>query len=307
MGARAEGEPGLEAHDGTIRWRAPSPARSRAGRFRSARRPRRAAASQSRSAIVRMRTLVTAGASGSIARNASESTDARTAPGSVRAARAASPRAPARIAARHRRPPASPIPSRPPPGSRITASRPIRSHSSASSNQTCRSGVPSFRCRFPACARGSRCRCRLRGRRRRGKLPVQCDVGIDAVDDDLLQRGADPRDGELAGLAVRDELADHRIVVRRDLVAAVDVAVEPGSRARRAGGTARSSGRGAKRLRMLGVDATLDRVAVDAHVLLHERQRLARRDAELGLDDVDAGHELRHRCSTCSRVFISMK
>ena len=45
----------------------------------------------------------------------------------------------------------------------------------------------------------------------------------------------------------------------------------------------------------LGIDAALDRVAANVYVALRERQVLARRDTKLGLDDVDAGHELRHR------------
>jgi hypothetical protein len=44
-------------------------------------------------------------------------------------------------------------------------------------------------------------------------------------------------------------------------------------------------------LRILGVDAYLDGVAVQAHVLLPERQRLARRDAQLQLHQVEAGDE----------------
>ena len=41
--------------------------------------------------------------------------------------------------------------------------------------------------------------------------------------------------------------------------------------------------------------AALDRVAVEGHVPLLERQPLARRDPDLLLDDVDAGDELGHR------------
>ena len=48
-------------------------------------------------------------------------------------------------------------------------------------------------------------------------------------------------------------------------------------------------------VRVLGVDAHLDRVAVDAHVLLRERQRLAGRDADAGLHDVHARDHLGHR------------
>ena len=48
-------------------------------------------------------------------------------------------------------------------------------------------------------------------------------------------------------------------------------------------------------MRRLGVDPRLDGVAGQPHVLLRERERLARGDAQLLLDEVDAGDELGHR------------
>ena len=44
---------------------------------------------------------------------------------------------------------------------------------------------------------------------------------------------------------------------------------------------------------VLGVDPRLDRVAVEADVVLGERQRLAGGDPELQLDQVDAGDQPR--------------
>ena len=43
---------------------------------------------------------------------------------------------------------------------------------------------------------------------------------------------------------------------------------------------------------MLGVDAAFDRRAVDAHVLLRDRQRRAGGDLDLLVDEVDAGDHL---------------
>ena len=54
-------------------------------------------------------------------------------------------------------------------------------------------------------------------------------------------------------------------------------------------------GRGHERVRVLGVDAALDRVAALDDVALAERQLLAGGDADLLLDDVDAGDELGDR------------
>ena len=53
-------------------------------------------------------------------------------------------------------------------------------------------------------------------------------------------------------------------------------------------------GEGTKRVRMLGVDAALDRRALDAHVLLRDRQRRAGGDLDLLVDEIDAGDHLGH-------------
>jgi hypothetical protein len=47
--------------------------------------------------------------------------------------------------------------------------------------------------------------------------------------------------------------------------------------------------------RVLGVDAALDGVAALAQVGLREGQRLALRDRDLQLHEVEPGHHLRHR------------
>ena len=59
------------------------------------------------------------------------------------------------------------------------------------------------------------------------------DVGLDALDHHLGQRVAHARDRGLARVAVRDDLADQRIVVRRHVVAGVDVAIDAHARAAR--------------------------------------------------------------------------
>ena len=58
------------------------------------------------------------------------------------------------------------------------------------------------------------------------QLLVQQDVGLDALDDHLGQRDAHARDRLLAIVAVRDDLADHRVVVRRHEVVLVCVRVD---------------------------------------------------------------------------------
>src|SRR3546814_4336918 len=65
-------------------------------------------------------------------------------------------------------------------------------------------------------------------------LLLQRDVGLDAVDDHLAQRHAHAADGLFAVGAVDDQLADHRVVVRRHAIAFVDVRIH--AHARAAGG-----------------------------------------------------------------------
>src|SRR5216117_3205692 len=50
-----------------------------------------------------------------------------------------------------------------------------------------------------------------------------------------------------------------------------------------------------KRLRIRGVDSTLDGMAGEGHVVLRDRQRLAGRDPYLFLHDVKTGHHLGYR------------
>ncbi len=96
-----------------------------------------------------------------------------------------------------------------------------------------------------------------------------------------------------------DQLGDHRIVERRDAVVGLDAGVDPD-----AGQAllalefqdADTPGRRQKAvLRILGVEARLDRRALAADLALLERQRLAGGDAELPFDQIEAGDRLGDR------------
>ena len=50
--------------------------------------------------------------------------------------------------------------------------------------------------------------------------------GLDAVDDHLVERAAQPHQAFGAGLAVHDQLADQRVVVGRDHVALIDGGID---------------------------------------------------------------------------------
>ncbi len=94
---------------------------------------------------------------------------------------------------------------------------------------------------------------------------------------------------------MRDHLGDHRVVEGRDAVPGLEARVDAHGRV--AGAEAHledAAGRGQEIvLRILRVDARLDRRAAPDDVLLPERQGLARGHPELPLDEVEAGHRLR--------------
>src|SRR5690606_27800033 len=126
-------------------------------------------------------------------------------------------------------------------------------------------------------------------------LEVEAGVGADALDHQLLKRAPAPDDRLLARGAVNDELGDQRVVMRLHPVLLVGRRVE--SHAEPTGyvetrDLARRRGEGD---RVLGVDAELDGVPPEDDVLLLEGEALPHGDADLLLDQVDAGHHLRDR------------
>ena len=125
---------------------------------------------------------------------------------------------------------------------------------------------------------------------------------------ELVERAKHPHPRVLAVAAVDDQLRDHRVVETGDLGAGDDTRVHPDSGAARlAVGGDPTRRRQEAAGDVLGIDPALDRVAAQLHVLLPDRERLARGDEDL----------LRTRsipvtssvtvCSTWMRVFISMK
>src|SRR5665213_1130154 len=134
----------------------------------------------------------------------------------------------------------------------------------------------------------------LEGRVRQDLL-MQGGVGLDALDHQFSERIAHPRDGGIARIAVRDELADHGVIVRRYAVAGVHVAVDANAGAAGADQALASARRGHEGARILGIDAAFDGVAAELHVGLAEGQLLAGGDRELCLDQIDARDQLGHR------------
>ncbi|MNM87516.1 hypothetical protein D3C81_996990 [compost metagenome] len=122
------------------------------------------------------------------------------------------------------------------------------------------------------------------------------------------QRLAHPRQRLVAVLAPDDQLGDHRVVVRADGVALAHAGIDADAgramgviaahelhRGWRAQEAQRAGGRQELLVGVLGVDARFQRVAVDAQLLLRERQRLAGGDAQLPFDQVLPGDHLGDR------------
>src|SRR5581483_11372778 len=126
-------------------------------------------------------------------------------------------------------------------------------------------------------------------------LLVQWHVGLDPLDDHFRQGVLHAGDGRLARIAKGDDLADERVVVGRNVIARIHVAVDPDAGTARRVPQADGAGGGHEGLGILGVDAALDGVAPDLHIALHVGQPLAAGDEELRLHEVDAGHQLGHR------------
>ncbi len=133
------------------------------------------------------------------------------------------------------------------------------------------------------------------GKRRAGdEARQEIDVVVDADDAIVGQRLLHPRQRAVAVVVPDDQFRDHRIVEGRDgiafLDAGVDAHVEAFGRRRQMHELA---GRGQEVLgRVLGVDARFQRMAVDAQLLLHQRQLLAGGDAQLPFDEIEAGDHL---------------
>ena len=125
---------------------------------------------------------------------------------------------------------------------------------------------------------------------------MDLDVRGHAVDEELLERRAAAGDGRRAIRAPDDELAEQRVVVRRHLVARVQVRVHPDARPAGRVVALDDAGAGPEVVRrVLGVDPELDCVPAGHDVRLPKAEWLSRRDPDLERDEVDAGEHLGDR------------
>src|SRR3954471_19764971 len=127
------------------------------------------------------------------------------------------------------------------------------------------------------------------------QLLVERDGGLEAVDDEFLERAAQTHDAALAARAVDDQLGDHRVVIRRHPVAGVEARIDADVHAPRSDVILHEARRRREGLRVLGVDPAFDGVAAEADLVLLARETLAAGDADLLADEVDAGDIFGHR------------
>ena len=124
---------------------------------------------------------------------------------------------------------------------------------------------------------------------------MQRDIGLDALDCHFGERDAHPPDRLVAVLPVRDDFADQRVVVGRHRVALVNMRIDPDTGSPWRVIRRNAPGRWRETEWVLGIDAALYRVAAKLDVLLSHGEALARRDADLLLDDVDPSDHFGHR------------
>ena len=118
----------------------------------------------------------------------------------------------------------------------------------------------------------------------------EVDIVPDAADGEAAERAREPCARLLPRRPVRGELGDHRVVEHGDLGALDHARVDAHAALfrRRAEGLQPPDGGREIALRPLRIDARLDGPAVEADILLAEGERLARRDAQHLLHEVQA-------------------
>src|ERR1700678_729750 len=92
---------------------------------------------------------------------------------------------------------------------------------------------------------------------------------------------------------MRDQLGDQRIVIEADARARLDAGIEPDA-ARRVDDRKLAGYRLECEVRALRRDPRLDRMAVNAELILGERELFSGGRQQLPLDEIDAGDELGH-------------
>src|SRR3954447_26109900 len=120
------------------------------------------------------------------------------------------------------------------------------------------------------------------------QLLVEGYGGLHPLDNELLERALEAADAAVAVGPVDDQLADHAVVIRRDLIAGIEPAIDADVHAARCDVILHQARRRGEGLRVLGVDAALDGVAMEMHLVLRAREALAAGNADLFAHQVDS-------------------
>jgi hypothetical protein len=97
----------------------------------------------------------------------------------------------------------------------------------------------------------------------RDQMLEQRQRGLDAVDDEFVERAAQAHHAFDAGAAMHDQLADQAVVIGRDLVALIGARIDAHAEAARRMEMRDRAGRGHEGARILGIDAAFDGVALE--------------------------------------------
>ena len=126
-------------------------------------------------------------------------------------------------------------------------------------------------------------------------------IGVQAHDVGLRQSRVEPGQCLIARVAVHDQLGHHRVVKRADGVALAHAVVDAHRASFKTAGLRlavdlkRAGGGQEVVVGVLGADARLDGVTLDAQLVLAQGQRLAAGHAQLPLHQVQAGDGFGHR------------
>ena len=127
------------------------------------------------------------------------------------------------------------------------------------------------------------------------QFTVQRDIGFDALHSHFQQRAAHPRHRLLAGIAVGDELAHHRVVIGRHKIVGIHMRIYPHAGPARCVPGGDASRRRHEVVGVFGVDTALDRMPPHLDLALGKGQLHVGRHHDLRLDDINAGDHFRHR------------
>ena len=124
---------------------------------------------------------------------------------------------------------------------------------------------------------------------------LQVDIGLDAFDHGLGKGNGEPRNGLFARVAIRNDLADQRIIVGRHGIARIGVGIDAYAGA--AGHVQRGDlpRRWREFVRIFSVDTAFNGMAPQVNIPLFVAQLLTGGNEDLFLYQIQSGYHFRHR------------